>query len=141
MGPRARHIATSQHIRSVDPSTRIRKSCAMRPAVPEIRKRGAHVRTCTQMYHTFKVCVKRIGNGSLITPQISAQSAQLFPRYGKGTSTCGCTPSLTYVKRLINWSLTTHQVSTQSAKPIPKHQKQGYICTCTRAHVQMYPNP
>ena len=69
---------------------------ANRPAVLEIWKRGAQVRTfsCTPPF-TF---VKRQANESLITSQISVQSFHPFPRYEKGVCTCRCAPPLTSVK-------------------------------------------
>ena len=61
-------------------------------AVPEIQKRGVHVRTCrdTPPVTTVKV----VTNGSPSACQISTQSAQPLPRnskrniYGKGVRTC-----------------------------------------------------
>ena len=72
-------------------------------AVPEIRKRGAHVRRCTCTPPlTF---VKRQANGSLATNQISAQSVQPLPRYGKGGASARaqvCTVSFTPPMTCVN---------------------------------------
>ena len=62
---------------------------ASRTAVPEIRKMDAHMLTCScilrvQLHVRTSTFVKHLANGSLITYQISAQSIQPFPRYGKG---------------------------------------------------------
>ena len=54
----------------------------IRRAVLEIRKRGLHVRTCSSTRPVTSV--KRLGNVSLTTYQISAQSVQPFPRCRQG---------------------------------------------------------
>ena len=82
---------------------------AIRTAVPEKRKRGAHVSTCTCTPPlTF---VNRQANGSLTTNQILEQSVQPFPRYRKGgisagahVRTCRCTPLITCVICIAAWS-------------------------------------
>ena len=90
----------------------------IRPAVPEIRKRCAHVRTCScTPSSTF---VKRLANGYLNTYQISTQSVQPFPRPGKGAllhvCTCRCTTPMTRAICTATWSLDTHQIWSQSTE-------------------------
>ena len=76
-------------IRSLDLPAHILKFSAMRPAVPEIRLRGAYERTCRCT--TWLFFVKCIAKRSQTTHQISAHSSQPFPRYRKGVHTCSHT--------------------------------------------------
>ena len=56
--------------------------CTIRPTVLEIRKRGAHVRTCSCI--PSSTSAKCPAKGSLTAYQISAQSVQPLARYERG---------------------------------------------------------
>ena len=82
-------------------------------------------------------CVKRMTTGPLATHQISVQSVQPFPRYGKGMRTYSRARAfltLAFVKRLAIGSQTN-----------TKFQRSPSICfrdaikRCARAHVQLCP--
>ena len=117
--------------------TNIPNFSAVRPTVPKIRKRGAHVRTCRCTPPLSSV--KRIANWSLTTHQISAQSVQPFPRYGTQGNiytcarahvrTCRCTPPMTCGICIATWALTTHQIWWQSAQPFLSYSLAGHFDT------------
>ena len=90
------------------------------PAVPEIRKRGAHMRTCCCT--PSSTCVKRLANWSLTMCQRSAQSVHPLPKYGKGAHmhvrTCRFTTSMTCAIGTTVWSLKTHQIWSQLAESV-----------------------
>ena len=75
-------------------------------------------------------CVKCIASGPLTTHQFSAQSVQLFSRYGAGGGrTCKRTAPLTAVKRYAIGSLTAYRISAQSIQPFPRCEKGVRMCT------------
>ena len=107
---------------------------AIRPYVPEIRKGGTHVRTCTCSPPITSV--KRLANGSLSTYKTLAQSIQLFRDKKKGWARA-CVqlcPTLQFYKSLANGSLTTYQISVQSVQPFPRYWKGD---TSARVNVRM----
>ena len=77
---------THADLMNLSSSTHIPNSRAIRPAVPETRKRGTHLRTCRCT--PSLVCAHCLANWSLTIYQISAQYVQSFPRNGKGVRTC-----------------------------------------------------
>ena len=93
----------------------------IRLAVSAIWKRGTSAHAHVQMYPTLDFC-KRLANGFLTTHQISAQSVQPLPRYGKGTHlhvrTCAradvSTTPMTWLVCIAAWSLNTYQIWSQS---------------------------
>ena len=81
---------------------------AIHPAVPEIWKTGAHVRTCN--YAPSLAFVKRLANGSPTTYETSYQSAQPFPRYGKGGTSAPTPTHDPCNMHRHSWSLNTQQI-------------------------------
>ena len=100
---------------------------AIRPAVFDIRKNGAHVRA--HSYTPPITFVKRLTNESLIMYQISAQSVQPFPRYGNGGTSARAhvlmypTHSLCNMHRCLVSKRTSNLVTTGRA--IPELQLSG----------------
>ena len=85
----------------------------IRPAVLELRKRGTHVRmcSCTTPLTFIKLLAIRLPT----TYRISAQSIQLFPKYGKRGHICACarehvqcTPPMACVICIAIWCLSKH---------------------------------
>ena len=87
-----------------------------------------HVRPCKYS----QSCVKRIDSGPLATHQVSAQSVQPSPRYGKGVRTCTCTPTINFCKTPSEWVSNHKQVSTQSIQLFPRYEKGGARATVPR---------
>ena len=83
-------------------SNNTRNFITKRPAITEIWKRGArsYVRMCKCAPLIIRLSAKHDASGPLTTYQISAQSVQPVPKYGKGCerATCGCALPLTEVK-------------------------------------------
>ena len=94
-------------------------------ALRKIYRKGTE-KGCARVHVPNTNFVKHLANGSLTTNQILAQSAQPFPRHGKGARTSARAhvqiyPTEDFLKRLANGSLTTYQISAQSVQPFPRH--------------------
>ena len=77
------------------------------------------------------ILVKCQDNGSVTTNQISAQSVQPFPIYGRADAP----PPMSCVICTVAWSLSTHRIRSQSAYPLLSYSlaTSSYIpslCTC-----------
>ena len=99
-------------------------------AIPEMQKRGVHVRTCRDI--PPMTCGKHIVHGPQPTHQIRTQSVKPFLRYRSAVCTCaradeGTLP-MPFVKCIANGHPSTYQISTQSAEPLPSYSNISFLC-------------
>ena len=109
----------------------------MRPAVPEIWKRGAHVRTCRCT--PPMTCGKQMVNDPKPTHQISTQSAKLFLRCRKAVCnvrTCRDTYPTHDLRKVHSSWPTTHPPNLNTiGQAIPEIRKRSvHVRMCRRRH-------
>ena len=118
----------------------------MRRAVPEIWKRGAHVRTCRYTAECRctppMTCGKHLGIGTQPIHQNLNTIGQAVPKiqkHGVLMRTCRDTPLMICGKHIVHGPQPTHQIWTQSAKPFLRYR--SAVCTCARADEGTPPMP